>query len=208
LQQIAVLVVPSTVGYLLLPDVIVGGIYQRGRFDSAETLLVSLVLAAYTIGLLASTATRLFSSAFFALQDTRTPARIAYVRVGISAALAGLITLWVRYGNPAHARYGPVGLAAASGLAAWVEWSLLRKRLHVHLPGVGLGRKLLVKLLLIAGVAALVARGLEFVLPEWNPLLIAAIVMPPYALIYLVTVHMLGIEARIPLIGRFLPKRK
>ena len=208
LQQIAVLVVPSTIGYLLLPDIIVGGIYQRGRFDSAETLLVALILAAYTIGLLASTATRLFSSAFFALHDTRTPARIAYVRVGFSAVLAGLITLWVRYGNPAHVRYGPVGLAAVSGLAAWIEWSLLRRRLHARLPGVGLGRKLLVQLLIIAGAAALFARGLEFVLPEWNPLLVAAVVVPPYALIYLVTVHLLGIEARIPLIGRFLPKRK
>lgn len=208
LKQIAVLVVPSMVGYLLLADIVVGGIYQRGRFDGFETQLVSLILAGYTIGLLASTSTRLFSSAFFALQDTRTPARIAYVRVAFSAAIAGLITLWIRYVNPAHSPYGPVGLAAASGLAAWIEWALLRRRLHSRLHGIGVGRSLLLKLLGIAVAAALVARGIEVFLPDSSPLVVAAIVLPPYAVIYLGAVHFLGIDARIPLVGRFLRRRK
>ncbi|MGH7468148.1 MAG: murein biosynthesis integral membrane protein MurJ, partial [Longimicrobiales bacterium] len=98
LKQIAVLVVPATVGYLLLGDLIVAGLYQRGVFTPDDTFVVTLVLMAYTIGLPASTATRLFSSAFFAMQDTRTPARIAYLRVGVAALLGGLITLWVKFG--------------------------------------------------------------------------------------------------------------
>jgi putative peptidoglycan lipid II flippase len=84
LRQMAVFVVPSVVGYLVLGDVIVGAMYERGDFVRADTLLVYLILAAYSIGLLASTATRLYSSAFFALHDTKTPAKIAMARVLVS----------------------------------------------------------------------------------------------------------------------------
>jgi putative peptidoglycan lipid II flippase len=208
LQQIAVLVVPSAVGYIMLGDVVVAALFQRGVFSRSDTVLVTLVLIGYTVGLLASTATRLFSSAFFALQDTRTPARIAWLRVAVSAALGGLVTLWVKFGNDAHLQYGPVGLALASGLAAWLEWGLLRDRLHERLPGVGLGRTLVLKLIGVAVCAGLIARGIEFLLPSWPPVLVGVAVLTPYALLYLVLVHVLGIEVRLPLIGRFLPKRR
>ncbi|HSL69984.1 MAG TPA: murein biosynthesis integral membrane protein MurJ [Longimicrobiales bacterium] len=206
LQQIAVLVVPSTIGYFMLGDVIVAALYQGGEFGARETLLTTLILMAYTIGLLASTATRMFSSAFFALQDTRTPARIAFIRVAIAAVIGGAITLYVR-AVPEYMPYGPAGLAAAAGIAAWVEWALLRSRLHLRLPGVGIGRVLAAKLLGIALGAALIARGIEFLLPDLHPILVGTLVLVPYAAIYLTAVHLLGIEARIPLIGRFLRRR-
>src|SRR5690606_24769766 len=84
LRQIAFLVVPSVVGYLLLGDVIVAALYQTGDFGRADTLFIWLVLAGYTIGLLASTASRLFANTFFALGDTRTPAKFALIRVLIA----------------------------------------------------------------------------------------------------------------------------
>ncbi|MGH7469169.1 MAG: lipid II flippase MurJ, partial [Longimicrobiales bacterium] len=208
LKQIAVLVVPATVGYLLLGDIIVAGLYQRGVFTPDDTFVVTLVLMAYTIGLPASTATRLFSSAFFAMQDTRTPARIAYLRVGVAALLGGLITLWVKFGNPEHVRYGPAGLALASGLTAWLEWGLLRARLRQQMPAVGVGRTLLIRLIALAAGAALLALGLAWVLPDWHPILVAIMVIGPYAILYLVLVQAFGIEAHLPLVGRFLRQRK
>lgn len=208
LRQIAVLVVPATVGYFVLGDIVVAALYQSGRFTRADTVMVTLILAGYTIGLLASTATRLFSSAFFALQDTRTPARVAYIRVAISAAIGALVTLYVVLIDRDSLEYGPVGLAAAAGISAWVEWGLLRRRLHVRVPGVGIGRRLVLQLLAVALGAAAVARGIDFLLPDWRPILIGLAVLGPYALIYLATVHILGIEARIPLLGRLLPRKK
>ncbi|MGH7575549.1 MAG: murein biosynthesis integral membrane protein MurJ, partial [Longimicrobiales bacterium] len=67
LRQIAVFVVPSAVACLLLGDIVVAAVYQTGDFGRADTLFVWVVLAGYAIGLLASTATRLFSSAYYAL---------------------------------------------------------------------------------------------------------------------------------------------
>ena len=69
-------------------DIIIGAMYQRDAFTRADTILVYLILAGYSIGLLASTATRLYSSALYALNDTKTPAKIAVVRVVVSTAVA------------------------------------------------------------------------------------------------------------------------
>jgi putative peptidoglycan lipid II flippase len=121
LRQIAVFVVPSTVGYLVLGDVIVAALYETGDFSAADTLFASVVLAGYAIGLLASTATRLFSSAFFALQDTRTPAKVAVLRVVVAALVGAALMLWLRQYEVRGHSLGALGLSLAAGGAAWIE---------------------------------------------------------------------------------------
>lgn len=206
IAQIAVLVVPAAVGYILLSDVAVAALYQGGEFGRDDTRFTALILIAYAVGLLASTVTRLFSSAFFALHDTRTPARIAYIRVAISASLGVAVTLYGRLADQAFLAYAPIGLALAASLGAWVEWTLLRRKLHSRLPGVGLGRALVLKLVAVALVSAALARGILMVLPEWHPMVVATLVLGPFAVIYLVTIQLLGIEARIPFLSRFLKR--
>ena len=195
LEQIAFFVVPSLVGYLLLGDVVVGALYERGRFDEYDTILVALTLAAFSIGLVASTATRLFSSAFFALHDTKTPAKFAVVRVLLAAALgAGLMVLLDRYELAPGKRLGPVGLALGAGTAAWVEWWLLRRSLKPRIGVVGTGRKTLGRMFLAALLAGGVARGLHWLLPELSPLLTGIIVLPVYAILYFAIADRLGLD--------------
>jgi putative peptidoglycan lipid II flippase len=206
LRQMAVFVVPSAMGYLLLGDVIVGAMYERGAFVRADTMLVYLILAGYSLGLLASTATRLYSSAFFALQDTRTPARLAVVRV-VTAGLLGatamvlLEPIQVRgvvislgpgvqvMGNP----IGAVGLAAATGLAAWLEWTLLRRALRGRIGDATAGAVLL-RLVVAAVVAAAAARGLLFVLPPLPRLLAALVALAPFGIIYFAMAAAMGVD--------------
>ncbi|MFX8573896.1 hypothetical protein ABTM22_20395, partial [Acinetobacter baumannii] len=52
-----------------------------------EAVAVWLVLVGYTLGLLASTASRLLQSALYAAGDARTPARTAVLRVAVSSVL-------------------------------------------------------------------------------------------------------------------------
>ena len=52
---------------------VVGLVYRTGRFGAGDTLFVWAILAGFSLGLLAATQARLFSSAFYALGDTRTP---------------------------------------------------------------------------------------------------------------------------------------
>src|SRR5436309_3095109 len=81
LRQIAFFVVPSAVAFLALGDIIAAALLQTGRFRHADAVWVWRILAGSAVGLLASTLGRLYSSAYYALRDTRTPLRYAIVRV-------------------------------------------------------------------------------------------------------------------------------
>lgn len=206
LRQMAVFVVPSVVGYLVLGDLIIGAMYQRGDFVRADTILVYLILAGYSIGLLASTATRLYSSAFFALHDTKTPAKIAVVRVALSILVG--VTLMVMLepvtvfgitigraepvmllGRP----IGAAGLAAGAGVAAWIEWLLLRRSLRKRIGDAAPGA-VLVKLFIAAAVSAAAARGVMMVLPEMALPIMLILVMIPFGVLYFVLANLLGVE--------------
>jgi putative peptidoglycan lipid II flippase len=205
LRQMAVFVVPSAIGYLLLGDIIIAAMYQSGDFDRADTILVYLILGGYSLGLLASTASRLYSSSFFALQDTRTPARIAFVRVLASALLGATLMLTLEpvevfgrtigigtgfavLGNPV----GTAGLAAGTGIAAWLEWLLLRRALGRRVGALSTGGVLL-RLLLAAVLAAAAARGLLFVLPPLHRWLALLVALAPFGILYFGLASLLGV---------------
>ncbi|HEX9493894.1 MAG TPA: murein biosynthesis integral membrane protein MurJ, partial [Thermoanaerobaculia bacterium] len=87
LRQIAFFVVPSVVAFIAIGNAIVAALYQGGAFRSDDTLFVWYILIGSTVGLLAVTLGRLYSSAFYALRDTRTPLRYAMLRVALTGAL-------------------------------------------------------------------------------------------------------------------------
>jgi putative peptidoglycan lipid II flippase len=82
------------------------------------------------MGLRAATQARLYASGFYALGDTRTPLRYALARVGLGAGGGALAALYLPgwWGLPPA--WGVAGLVAASGIAAWVEFFLLRRSLY------------------------------------------------------------------------------
>jgi putative peptidoglycan lipid II flippase len=89
--RMAFFVAPTQAVYLTAGGVITAALFQRGEFTADDATLVWLVLAAYSLALLASTASRLLQSSLFALGDTRTPAWIALARVLLSAAVGLLL---------------------------------------------------------------------------------------------------------------------
>src|SRR5437899_3143074 len=80
-RRIAFFAVPSAVAFLALGDIVAGSIFQTGAFSYADSLRVWAILAGSAIGLVAQTVARLYSSAYYALRDTRTPLRFAVIRV-------------------------------------------------------------------------------------------------------------------------------
>ena len=87
LQQIAWFVVPSAVAFVVLGDVVVAAIYRTGHFDARDVTYVWSALAGSGVGLLAGTSGRLYSSAFYALRNTRTPLNFAVIRVALTLGL-------------------------------------------------------------------------------------------------------------------------
>ncbi len=108
---------------------------------TADALYVWAILAGATVGLLASTLGRLYSSAYYALRDTRTPLRFAIVRVALTTILGYLCALPLPRALGIDARWGAVGLTVSAGIASWVEFTLLRRRLESpHRPHRSFGR--------------------------------------------------------------------
>jgi putative peptidoglycan lipid II flippase len=72
---------------------------------------------------------RLYSSAFYALLDTRTPLRFAVVRIVLTTMLGAVSALLLPGWLGIDARWGVAGLTASAGIAGWVEFLLLRRGL-------------------------------------------------------------------------------
>lgn len=131
--RIAFFIVPSAAAFLAVGDALAAALYRSGRFGAADTTWLWAILAGASLGLLASTLARLYSSAFFALQDTATPLRFALVRVTVGMLLAYLLALRVPGWLGIDARWGTTGLTLAAGIAGWTEFALLRRGLRVRI---------------------------------------------------------------------------
>ena len=164
LQRIHFLLLPSMAAFLLLGDLFIGGLYQRGEFLSTDTPVVYAVLAAYTLGLLASSGSRVLSSAFYAMRDTRTPARIAYLRVVVSLAVGISLMFPLDRFTSGELHYGATGLALGASVAAWLEYILLRRRLATVLGPHGPARSARISILGATAVAALAAVAAKWTL--------------------------------------------
>jgi putative peptidoglycan lipid II flippase len=194
LRQIAFLVVPSAVGFLALGDAITAALFQTGRFTGQDTRYVWGILAGAAVGLIAQTLGRLYSSTFYALGDTRTPLRFAVVRVALGAGLAYLCAM--RFG------LGPAGLTVGSGVAGWIEFTLLRRNLNRRIGSTGVPLGLSARLWSAAMVAAgagwavKVGVGLDAPIPD------AAVILGVYGLVYFGLTYLLGVEECRRMVGR------
>ncbi|HEV7389184.1 MAG TPA: murein biosynthesis integral membrane protein MurJ [Gemmatimonadaceae bacterium] len=129
LDRISYFIVPSVVALLALGDLIVHLLFESGRFQRGNTIWVWQILIGSTVGLLASTMGRLYSSTFYAMRDTRTPLRFAIVRVILTTFLGYLFALVLPGVLGVDRKLGAAGLTASAGIAGWVEFFLLRREL-------------------------------------------------------------------------------
>lgn len=186
LEQIAFFIIPSVVGFLILGNLIVGAVFQTGEFQKENTDYVWLVLAGSTIGLLASTLGRLYSSAFYSLRDTRTPLRFAIVRVVLTTILGILFAFYLpgALGFPQH--WGTAGLTASAGLAGWVEFYLLRRALNKNIGPTGLSKRFQARVWLIALSSAVAGAALVYYLMDESQhvILRALVALSTYGVLY------------------------
>ena len=150
-NRMAFFVVPSTVLLMFLGNFAVKALYQTGHFTYDDTLYVWYVLIGAAIGLSASTWSRLYQSAFYALRDTKTPLKFAVARVFLTAFLGWLFAFPLRHAlnlfffnwlglvvpqlKNIHLGMGAVGLTASAGIAAYVEFGGLKYVLKRKIGG-------------------------------------------------------------------------
>ena len=184
LRRIAFLVVPSAVAFLALGDVLAAALFQTGRFTRSDSVYVWGILAGSAVGLLASTLGRLYSSAYYALRDTKTPLRFALVRVTLTTGLGAAFALLVPPLLGLDLKWGAAGLTASAGLAGWAEFLLLRRTLNRRIGRTGLPASFVAKLWCSALVAAGAAWGVKLLVGVAHPIALAVLALIPYGLVY------------------------
>lgn len=184
LRRIAFFIIPSVMAFLALGNVMVAVLYQTGQFREDATRYVWAIVAGSTIGLLASTLGRLYSSTYYALHDTRTPLRYAIIRVTLGITLGYLVAIYLPQLIGIDRKWGAAGLTASSGIAGWLEFALLRRTLNKRIGRTGLPASYVFKLWLAAGGGALLGGVIEYVLGVRHPLIVAVLVLLPYGLTY------------------------
>ena len=202
LRRIAFFVVPSAAVFLALGDVVAAALFQTGEFSGDDSRYVWALLAGSSVGLLASTMGRLYSSAFYALHDTRTPLRFAAVRVTIGLALGAFLALYGPRVLGIAPRWGAAGITMASGIGAWIELALLRSALRSRLGIVERLTGTVLTLWACAAAAAIAAWGMRLVVGVAHPWVLAILLLGTFGIVYLVTTAAAGIPEARALISR------
>ncbi len=175
------MILPATVGLIVLGHPIVQVLFQYGRFSDEASRLTTWALVAFSLGLFAYSAVKILASTFYAYQTTRIPVIVASSCVALNIVLniATLLSrqhLSVLHPEWAEMLNGPIGiagLALATSIAAWVNalalFILLRKKLGL------LGGRRILNTVFKSGAASLIMAGfcwgvMQLNLPSWGPL--------------------------------------
>jgi putative peptidoglycan lipid II flippase len=202
LERIAFYIVPSAVAFVALGDVLCVVLFESGRFKRSDSIWVWQALAGSTVGLLASTWGRLYSSTFYALRDTRTPLNFAIVRVVLTSVLGYFAALYLPKMLGFEAKLGVLGLTATAGIAGWVEFFLLRRAMTARIGSTGMPQSHVMKLWLAAAVSAAIAWGIKLGLGRSHPLVFALLVIAAYGIAYFLITTLLGVKESTLLTAR------
>ncbi|MFH1621742.1 MAG: murein biosynthesis integral membrane protein MurJ [Candidatus Omnitrophota bacterium] len=126
LTNILFVMIPASLGLIILSKPIIRIIFERGEFDQYSTMITSTALSFYAIGLAAYAANKFLALCFNSLQNTATPVKISGLALFINIVLNILFVVVLKTKI--------AGLALASSLSAtistWVLFNLLRKEIN------------------------------------------------------------------------------
>jgi putative peptidoglycan lipid II flippase len=115
LRIILFITIPATVALIALRVPIISVLFQRGAFGVQATLLTSQALLCYAVGLWAFSVIRIIVSAFYSLQDTRSPMKAAIVALIVNVVFSVVLMFPLKHG----------GLALATSIATAVNVGML-----------------------------------------------------------------------------------
>lgn len=116
-----------TVALMVFAEPMIRILFQRGAFDARSTHTTVQALVFFAIGLFGFGAVKILVAAYHSLQDTKTPAKIAFYCLLLNAALNILLMFPLKIG----------GIALASSIAGTLNFTMLYHRLQKHLGPMG-----------------------------------------------------------------------
>ena len=114
------LTLPAAAALVAMPFFLVDGLFVRGLFHVDDAHQTAHALLFYGLGTPAFVMNQLFTRAFFARGDTKTPMRYAIASVVVNVVAGLLLYMLIGYS----------GIAAATAMAAWVNVTLMAATLQ------------------------------------------------------------------------------
>jgi putative peptidoglycan lipid II flippase len=175
------LTLPAALALIFLAEPLVMMVFERGAFTEKDTGATALTLQAFAVGLPAYVLIKVFSSSFFARQNTLTPVCTAcagiVVDIGLSLILMGT--------------FHQIGIAFATAAAAWVNAILLGYLLwrQGHLSFEAPFKKFASRMLLTCAGTAILLKSLQFFI---HPFLLQGELLRDLSVAGLVGVGLIG----------------
>ncbi len=163
---------PASVGLILMREPLVGLLFERGLFERSDTVRTATVLLFYAAGIWAYGLQMMLARAFYALQDSKTPVRIAMAMVVLNVTLNLVL---VRLLPEPEER----GLALATAICAaiqssWLAWVLARR--VGELPW-ALARGQAVRVVVATAIMTLACLGVSHLAGESRAVQVVAILL-------------------------------
>lgn len=143
--------IPAMVGLIALKTPIIHVLFERGLFNHYATEMTAKALLFYSIGLWAIAGVRTLVPAFYSLQDSWSPLKIALICLGANVVFNALFIIPLKH----------AGLALATSLSSTLNLLLLSRKLSHQLGGIEFGKtvKALFKILLSSLPMGFIAYG-------------------------------------------------
>lgn len=125
---ILILFIPISIGAIILSEPAIYFVYQRGEFSHQSTLMTSVALQMYSIGLAAVALRDVLTKVFYSMKETKSIMYISFVTVLVCIALSALLI------KP----MGHAGLALAASLSDIITLPLFFYFLRSRLGNLGL----------------------------------------------------------------------
>lgn len=120
LELVLLFGLPCTAALCVIARPIIHVLYQHGQFNPTDMAETAPTLIAFTVGLPAFLAVKIFAPGFYANHDTKTPFKIA-----ITCVLVNLF-----FNLTLSGPFQQVGMATATTIAGWVNLSAMAYILH------------------------------------------------------------------------------
>ncbi len=217
LRRIGFFMMFTAVAYISVGRPVLGAILQHGNFGADDTVGVWLTLSAMALGLPAVGASRLLQNTMYAVGDTRGPAKIAALRVVVTASVGfalmfpfdrlvmsqGRFTGSISGFGPLSeslrsiedvVHLGAIGLALGLAASAWTEFILLDRLARRHLPRMQPTIGPVLALALPAALAFVTGAALSRLVEGWPLVLGAVVALGGSGVVYVVSAFRTGVR--------------
>ena len=129
LRMTSFVILPASVALMVLSGPIISAIFQGGMFDSYSAMVTSRILFFYSFGMIAYAQKRILQSCFFALKDTWTPAKIAFIALVLNVAFNALLMFPLKIAGIA------LGTSISGLISCTILFVILKKKIRFSAAG-------------------------------------------------------------------------